>query len=127
MLKRGLLYVFGAVIFIIPCLLIGLLLGGLSGLASGLGIYALGAVVTALVLVVLFLVLKIPIQISEWAVSVDGKAPAAGTAFEHVARSLQRRQTPLQSLRVRRLTLPGGEGQRDYLELRRDISRGPWW
>ena len=120
----GLLYAFGVVAFLIVFLIIGLILGGLSGIPKVLILYFVGGALTAIVLVLLFLLLKIPIQISEWAVSVDGKGAAAATAFEYVGRSLQRRQIPLQSLRVQRLQLPGGEGRRDYLELRRNIFYG---
>jgi hypothetical protein len=108
--------------------LIGVLICGLTALAisapAGLTLFVIAAVVAWLVLAACFLFLKIPIQLSEWKISIDNKAAAVPMAFEHIAWVLRGRAVPLDSLQVRRLSLPGGDGVRDYLELRRGIFTG---
>ncbi len=77
----------------------------------------------ALLIGCLFWLLPVPALLSEWKFLVDGKARAAPITFEHIAWVLYRRQTPLDSLGVRRLRLPRSEA-RDYLELRRGLFAG---
>jgi hypothetical protein len=77
----------------------------------------------ALLVGCLFWLLPVPALLSEWKFLVDGKARAAPVTFEHIAWVLYGRQTPLDSLGVRRLRLPRSEA-RDYLELRRGLFAG---
>jgi hypothetical protein len=118
---RGLLYfvayIAGGILAGIPCAILAFA-GGI-----GLVLWTIGAVVTWLVLLCLYWLLPVPALLSEWKFSVDGMAAAAGMTFEHITWSLRRRQTPLDQLQVRRLSLPG-EGKRDYLELRQGIFAG---
>jgi hypothetical protein len=60
-----------------------------------------------------FLFRPIPVSLSQ----------AAGSAFEHITWALKRRQSPLRSIRVRRLSQPGQQS-RDYLEIRQGIFTG---
>jgi hypothetical protein len=113
-------YCFGAFIGIIIC--------GLTALAisppAGVTLFVIAAVVAGLALGACFWFLKIPIQLSEWKISVDNKAAAAPMVFDHIAWVLRGRAVPLDSLQVRRLSLPGRDGVRDYLELRRGLFTG---
>jgi hypothetical protein len=105
----------------------GLIIAGLISAALGwkvgITLYLVAAVVIGITLGICFWFLKIPIQLSEWKISVDNKGAAAPTVFDHVAWVLRGRAVPLDSLQVRRLHLPG-DGVRDYLELRRGIFAG---
>jgi hypothetical protein len=123
MVQRWLLYVivfwFGAFGGIILCGIIALA----GGLTAGLTLFVIAAVIVGLALAVCFWFLKIPVQLSEWKLSVDNKAAAAPMVFDHIAWVLRGRAAPLDSLQVRRLTLPG-DGVRDYLELRSGLFNG---
>jgi hypothetical protein len=112
-------YWFGAFVGVIVCGLIALVIS----IPAGLTLFVIAAVVIGLALMICFWFLKIPIQLSEWKISVDNKAAAVPMVFDHVAWVLRGRAVPLESLQVRRLRLPG-EGERDYLELRRGIFAG---
>jgi hypothetical protein len=90
-----------------------------SGFAPAVGLWA---VVLAL-FVAAFLLIPIPVQVSEWKFMVDGKAAARPVVFEHVTHAFRRRNTPVDSLGVRRLAIPGGV-TRDYLEVRRGDFTG---
>jgi hypothetical protein len=123
MLVRGALY------FVVYCFgaCLGIVVCGLTALAislpAGLTLFVIAAVVVGLALLICFWFLKIPIQLSEWKISVDNKAGAVPMVFDHVAWVLQGRAAPLDSLQVRRLRLPG-DGVRDYLELRSGLFTG---
>jgi hypothetical protein len=108
----------GAVLFGIIFGVLFFALGGFSFI-----LYAIGAAVAWLVLACCFWLLPHPVLLSEWKFSVDGKGAASAVTFEHIAWALQQRGTPLDSVRVQRLNLPG-EGKRDYLELRRGLFIG---
>ena len=112
-------YLLGACAGIIVCGIIALAIGWHAGLV----LYLIAAVVIGLTLTACFWFLKIPIQVSEWKITVDNKAAAAPMVFDHVTWVLHGRAVPLDSLQVRRLRLPG-DGVRDYLELRRGLFTG---
>lgn len=114
-----LVYLLGAFGGLIVCGIIALAIGW----QAGSGLFAIAAVVIGLTLTACFWFLKIPIQVSEWKISVDNKGAAAPMVFDHVTWVLRGRAIPLDSLQVRRLRLPG-DGVRDYLELRRGIFTG---
>lgn len=90
----------------------------------GLILMILAFIAISVVLLVAYWFLKIPIKLSEWKYSVDGKGAAAPVVLDHVAWVLRGRGAPLTSLGVRRLALPGGEAPRDYLELNSTIFYG---
>jgi MFS family permease len=123
MIQRWVLYFvvysFGAFAGIIICGLIALVISWQAGLI----LFVIAAVVIGLALAVCFWLLKIPVQLSEWKISVDNKAAAAPMVFDHIAWVLSGRAVPLDSLQVRRLSLPG-DGVRDYLELRSGLFNG---
>jgi MFS family permease len=123
MIQRWVLYFvvysFGAFAGIIICGLIALVISWQAGLI----LFVIAAVVIGLALAVCFWLLKIPVQLSEWKISVDNKAAAAPMFFDHIAWVLSGRAVPLDSLQVRRLSLPG-DGVRDYLELRSGLFNG---
>jgi hypothetical protein len=104
----------------------GLVFGILALIGAGIKVFALwyvGAGLVWLLFFCLYLFIPVPAQLSEWKILVDGKAPVAPVIFDHIAWTLQRRQTPLDEAKVRRLKLAGGEG-RDYLEVRRALFSG---
>jgi len=112
-------YCFGAFAGLIFCGLVALVIS----LQAGIILFAIAAVVAGLALAICFWFLKIPVQLSEWKISVDNKAAAAPMVFDHIAWVLRGREAPLDSLQVRRLRLPV-DGARDYLELRRGLFNG---
>ena len=64
----------------------------------------------------LFWLVPSPAQLSEWRYLVDDQGAAAPLVFERISAAIGRHQTPLDSLRVRPMSLAGGQS-RDYLEL----------
>jgi hypothetical protein len=86
-------------------------------------IWAVCGAISWFVLACCFWLLPLPALLSEWKFSVDGRAAVAGTAFEHIAWVLRQRETPLDTLQVRRVKL-AGQGVRDYLELRQGLFIG---
>jgi hypothetical protein len=100
--------------------------GTTSPVTDLVGAFAPVVVLWVLVLVVFvaaFLLIPIPVQLSEWKFLVDDKGAARPIVFEHITYAFRRRNTPVDSLGVRRLAIPGGV-TRDYLEVRRGIFLG---
>jgi hypothetical protein len=93
------------------------------GLSTSFRLYWICGSLISIVMFFLFWLVPVPALLSEWKLTVDGKAAAAPAVFEHIVWTLRRHETPLDSAQVRRLRLPG-EGSRDYLELRRDLFTG---
>ncbi len=93
------------------------------GLSTSFRLYWICGSLISIAMFFLFWLLPVPALMSEWKLTVDGKAPASPTVFEHIVWTLRRHETPLDSAQVRRLRLPG-EGSREYLELRRDLFTG---
>jgi hypothetical protein len=77
-----------------------------------------GSFLTAVAFLILFLVIPIPVVLSEWKFLVDDQGAARPIVFDHVTYAFRRRNTPVDSVGVRRLSLPGGV-TRDYLEVKR--------
>jgi hypothetical protein len=95
---------------------------------AGLGakvfvLWYIGAGVVGLLFLCLYWLIPVPAQLSEWKILVNDKAPVAPMIFDHIAWALQRRQTPLDEAKVRKLKLAGGQS-RDYLEVRRALFSG---
>jgi hypothetical protein len=104
----------------------GLLFTILAFIGLGIKAFALwyiGAGLTGLLFLCLYWLIPVPAQVSEWKTLVDDQAAAAPVIFDHIAWALQRRQTPLDEAKIRKLKLAGGEG-RDYLEIRRALFSG---
>jgi hypothetical protein len=93
------------------------------GVAHALDGYVICDFLVGLTLFCLYVLLPLPVLLSEWKFSVDGKGAAGAAAFEHIAWTLRQRETPLDSVQVRRLRL-AGTGTRDYLELRHGLFIG---
>jgi hypothetical protein len=108
----------GGFLAAIPCGLFSVV-GGFLGVV----LWAVGGGVAGLILACLYWLLPHPALLSEWKFSVDGQGAAAPIVFDHIAWALNRRATPLDSLQVQRLRLPG-DGPRDYLELQRGLFVG---
>ena len=99
----------------------------LAGAALGIGLFkALGVVALVLcalaylvwgVCMVVGFFRNVPIRNAEWLMFLDDKGPAAPAVFAHIAGALQRRSTPAETIRVKRVPIPGG-GSRDMLEVR---------
>jgi hypothetical protein len=113
-------------VYVALAIAFGLLFTILAFLGLGVKAFALwyiGAGLVGLLFLSLYWLIPVPAQLSEWKTLVDGKAAAAPVIFDHIAWALQRRQTPLDDAKIRKLKLAGGEG-RDYLEVRRALFSG---
>jgi hypothetical protein len=117
-LMYGVAYLVGAVLAGIPLGLLGLVTGGV-----GFIIWVIGAVLTWLTLFVLYWLVPVYAMVSEWKYSVEDKGATAPISLDHIAWSVTRRKTPVDSMQIRRLNLAGG-ASRDYLELRRGLFTG---
>lgn len=73
----------------------------------------------AVLMLLVWLLRRIPGQISEWKFQVDGKAAAAAIVFDHITWSFQRRGTPVDGMAVRRF-----RGVGEFLEVRRGVYYG---
>ncbi|HTU72687.1 MAG TPA: hypothetical protein VMG38_04135 [Trebonia sp.] len=88
-----------------------------------LELFGLGDGLAILGFFIAFLVIPIPVQLSEWKFLVDDKGAARPIVFEHIIAAFRRRDTPVDALGIRRLSVAGGV-TRDYLEIRRGIFTG---
>ena len=77
----------------------------------------------ALVLAILFWLIPVPALLAEWTQVIGERSDATQTAFEHINSAFQADGVPVDSLRARTISRPG-EGDREYLELRRDHFSG---
>lgn len=66
--------------------------------------------------------LPVFVSVSEWKFMVDGKAVSSEDAFEHIKWAFLRRKSPVDDLRIHRLSL-GGTASRDYLYVQDDVFR----
>ncbi|HUN36478.1 MAG TPA: hypothetical protein VMU95_31165 [Trebonia sp.] len=88
-----------------------------------LELFGIGDVLATLGFIIAFLVIPIPVQLSEWKFLVDDKGAARPIVFDHVIAAFRRRNTPVDGLGIRRLSIPGGV-TRDYLEIKRGVFTG---
>ena len=103
-----------------------IVLGGFSLLTRStffIGLWGVAAELTPWAFLIAFLLIPIPVLVSEWKFLVDDKGAARPVVFEHVTYAFRRRNTPVDSIGVRRLSLPGGI-TRDYLEITRGVFSG---
>jgi hypothetical protein len=114
-----LVYVLGSVVGGIFWLVVSAVAGSAHAVVG----YGICDFLVSLTLLCLYFLLPLPVLLSEWKFSVDGKGAAGAAAFEHIAWTLRQRETPLDSVEVRRLRL-AGTGSRDYLELRHGLFIG---
>jgi hypothetical protein len=109
---------------------VGLSLCALVGVILALINSGFGTVVGALlwlgwsfVMACVYWLGKLPAQLSEWKLGVDDKGGAAPVVFDHIAWSLTRRRTPVDSVNWRRFAV-AGQHSRDLLEVRQGIYCG---
>jgi hypothetical protein len=89
------------------------LTGALSGLALALSVLA---ALTVLACCIVALFRRVPIRNADWVAYLDGRGAAAPAVLAHVSRALERRRTPADAIRIKRVALRGG-GHRDILEI----------
>jgi hypothetical protein len=88
-----------------------------------LELFGVGDALATLGFFIAFLAIPIPVQLSEWKFLVDDKGAARPIVFEHIIAAFRRRNTPVDGLGIRRLSVPGGV-TRDYLEIKRGVFTG---
>jgi len=96
---------------------IGLVILGILFRADGKVVYGLWTLAVGLT----FWLSPVWTSVSEWKLMIDDKATAYTAAFEHIAWVFRRRQTPVQMLSVKRISL--GAASRDYLYAQDGIFR----
>jgi hypothetical protein len=106
-------------------LLLCVLLSAAAGtkLGPAVRLYVDSLWLVALVLAILFWLIPVPALLAEWTQVIGERSDAAQTAFEHINSAFQADSGPVDSLRARTISRPG-EGDREYLELRRDHFSG---
>jgi hypothetical protein len=100
-------------VLLIPLLIVALLIAGEGGAEALMYLFA----IAGLGVWIFFFFRSIPVPLAEWKFLVDDKAAAAPAAFEHISWAFRRRQSPVASLRVRRLGQVN-QKTRDYLEVK---------
>ena len=115
----------GIYLLIETVLLLCLLLAAAAGTRLGPALrLELGSLwLVALVLAIPFWLIPVPALLAEWSRVMEQGSEAAQTAFEHITSAFQADGTPVDSLRVRTASRHQ-EGDREYLELRRDHFSG---
>ena len=103
------------------CLLVSRAAGTTLGSALRLEMDSLWLV--GLALAILFWLIPVPALLAEWSLLMEQGSEAAHTAFEQIDSAFQTHGAPLDAQRVRTVS-PHGEGDREYLELRRGHFRG---
>jgi hypothetical protein len=106
----------------IPVFIVAVILG-VANHTFGTVIGVLLLLAWCFVMACVFWLSKLPGQLSEWKFTVDDKGQAAPVVFDHVAWALQRRNTPMDSLSLRRFKVMS-QGPRDVLEIKQGIFRG---
>jgi hypothetical protein len=94
-----------------------------SALTVIASVLAVLAILTTAVCWVIAWFRRVPVRNAEWIMYLDDKASAAPAVFAHVASAFDRRSTPAETVRVKRVALPGGK-QRDMLEVRYGVFTG---
>jgi hypothetical protein len=106
---------------LLVCLLLSAAAGTKLGPALRVEMNSLWLV--ALVLAIPFWLIPVPALLADWSMVMKQSSEATQTAFEHINSAFQAHGTPVDSLRARAISRPA-EGDREYLELRRDHFSG---
>lgn len=109
-----------AIVYTLVAAIFGTLVFVIAGTGSGAGTVVGFAWIGAFVA---YLLMRIPVSLSEWKTLLDGRGAHAQEAFGHVAHVLRQRQIPVDSIGVRQLSQPG-HPRRDYLQVRHGILTG---
>ena len=94
-----------------------------SGTSPVFVVWVLLSNVWSLGLACLFWLRKLPVQMTEWMLTVDGQAGSARPALDHMYAIIAARQTPVRSLRVIQVNR-SGRGVRDYLQVDDQLFTG---
>jgi hypothetical protein len=115
----------GIYLLIETTLLLCLLISRTAGttLGSALRVEMDSLWLAGLALAVLFWLIPVPALLAEWSLLMEQGSEAARTAFEQINSAFQTHGAPLDAQRVRTVSRRG-EGDREYLELRRGHFRG---
>ena len=115
----------GVYLLIETVLWLGLLLSRAAGttLGSALRLELDSVWLVALVLAILFWLIPVPALLTEWSLLMEQGSDTARLAFEQINSAFGTHGAPLDSQRVRTVSRRG-EGDREYLELRRGHFRG---
>ena len=115
----------GIYLLIETLLLLGLLLATAAGtrLGPALRVELDSLWLVALVLAIPFWLIPVPALLAEWSQVMEQSSEATQTAFEYINSAFRSHGTPVDSLRVRTVSRHG-EGDREYLELRRGHFSG---
>jgi hypothetical protein len=103
------------------CLLLAVAAGTKLGPALRLEMDSLWLV--ALVLAIPFWLIPVPALLAEWSLVMEPGSDATWTAFEHINSAFEAGGAPVDALRRRAVSRPG-EGDHEYLELRRGHFSG---
>jgi hypothetical protein len=106
---------------LLVCLLLSAAAGTKLGPALRVEMNSLWLV--ALVLAIPFWLIPVPALLADWSMVMKQSSGATGTAFEHINSAFQADGAPVDSLRARTISRHA-EGDREYLELRRDHFSG---
>jgi hypothetical protein len=96
---------------------------GGGGTSSVFTFFLIVSTLYSLLLAILFWFVKLPVQLSEWMLTVDGKGSRARSAIEHMYAIIAARRTPVRRLgvvQVVNLT----RGPRDYVQMSDGIYTG---
>ncbi len=115
----------GIYLLIETVLLLGLLLSSAAGtkLGPALRLEMDSLWLVALVLAIPFWLIPVRALLAEWSLVMEQSSDATQTAFEHINSAFHAHGTPVDSQRVRTVSRHA-EGDREYLELRRDHFSG---
>ncbi len=80
-------------------------------------------VIGSLLLACLFWLTRVPALVSDWKLTIDGSGGSAAAVLDHMAWIVRGRRTPVDSLKAKRLHVPG-QPPRVYLELRHGFHTG---
>ena len=120
--RRGFLMWLVWAVGLIPIFIVGTILG-VANHGFGTAIAVLLILAWCFVMACAYWLVKLPGQLSEWKFSVDDRGQAAPIVFDHIAWALQRRETPMDSLQLRRFKVMS-QGSRDVLEIKQGIFYG---
>ena len=122
MLRRAFVTWLIWVVGLIPVFVVATILG-FANHSFGIAVGVLIFLAWCFIMLCAFWLPKLPGQLSEWKFAVDDKGQAAPIVFDHIAWALQRRETPMDSLQLRRFKVVA-QGSRDLLEIKQNVFYG---
>lgn len=114
----ALLWLVGEIVLFVVSVVIGVVVARSEALA---GLFVLGGIfvnaVWTIGLLCAYWLLPVPALVSEWKLTLDGKASAAHDALDHVTASLEDRSLPIGTIAAKDQPVPG-QPDRVYLQVR---------